>query len=140
MDLSKNKVQKEVAILEMQKFVEKWDDVKKEDYEIEKDYPHVLQAIQEGFLVIGPDMKPQLKLKYPIKTDEGNIAWEDVNFRTRIRPNDLAEITKGLDIGKFQVEYTLRCFAYLTGESKGMLNKLEKFDWKVIEQLATVFL
>jgi len=133
-------VSEEIAIKEMQDFVEKWDDKKKKDWEIQDLYPQVLIAIQEGLLVIGADKKPVFNLKYPIKTDEGNVALDVVTFRTRIRPQQLSDIMKGLDISKNQIEYTLRCFAFLTGQSISMLNKLEKFDYKVIDQISTVFL
>lgn len=133
-------VSEEIAIQEMQDFVEKWDDKKKKDWEIQDLYPQVLIAIQEGLLVIGADKKPVFTLKYPIKTDEGNVALDVVTFRTRIRPQQLSDIMKGLDISKNQIEYTLRCFAFLTGQPISMLNKLEKFDYKVIDQISTVFL
>ncbi len=136
----KSVMAKEVAVKEIQAFVKKWDEKSKPDYEIEQDYPHFIEALEQGLAIIDENQKVSFKLKYPIKTDEGNDALTDVSFRTRIRPNDLANITKGLDIGKNQVEYTLRCFAYLTGQDKNMLNKLEKFDYKVIEQISTIFL
>lgn len=131
---------KEVAVKELQGFVEKWDDRKKEDFEIESDYPHLIKAMQSGHLVIDENKKPVFTLKYPIKTDEGGDGLSVIDFRTRIKPDDLANITKGLDIGKNQVEYSLRCMAYLTKQPKGILNKLEKFDFKVVEQISTIFL
>lgn len=133
-------ISEEIAIQELQEFVEKWDDKKKKDWEIQNDYPQVLIAIRKGLLVIGEDKKPVFTLQNPIKTDEGSIALDVINFRTRIRPQQLSDIMKGLDISKNQIEYTLRCFAFLTGQSIAMLNKLEKFDYKVIDQISTVFL
>jgi hypothetical protein len=133
-------VSKEIAIKEMQGFVEKWDDQTKEDYQIEQDYPQVIKAIQLGLLVIDDEKKPTYSLKSPIKTDEGSVALSEISFRTRIKPDDMVQISKGLNIGQQQIEYTLRCFAYITSQPKAMLNKLEKFDYKVIEQLCTIFL
>lgn len=133
-------VSKEIAIAELQQFVEKWDDKKKEDWQIEQDYPDVLKAMQLGLLVLDKDLKPKLTLKNPILTDEGNVALDTIEFRTRIRPQQLSDIMKGLDIGKNQIEYTLRCFSFLTQQPKAMIDKLEKFDYKVIDQISTVFL
>lgn len=133
-------VSKEIAVQELQSFVEKWDDKKKEDWQIEQDYPDVLKAMQLGLLVLDKDLKPKYTLRYPILTDEQNVALGEVEFRTRIRPQQLSDIMKGLDIGKNQIEYTLRCFSFLTQQPKAMIDKLEKFDYKVIDQISTVFL
>lgn len=135
-----SKMSKEMAVSELQQFVEKWDDKKKEDFEIEQDYPHLIQAMQDGFLVLGEDLKPSFQLKYPILTDGGGDGLSKIDFRTRIKPDDLTNITKGLDIGKNQMEFNLRCLAYLTRQPKAMLNKLEKFDYKVVEQICSIFL
>lgn len=134
------KVTKEIAIKEMQKFVEKYDDKQKEDYEIENDYPTAIEAITRGLLVFDNESNPTYTLKDPIRNSEGDIAVDKIDFRTRIKPQQLSDIMKGLDISKNQIEYTLRCLAYITKQPKAMLDKFEKFDYKVIEQVSTVFL
>ena len=134
------KITKEQAIQEIQKFVEKYDDKKKLDWEVENDYPHVIEAIMLGLLYFDDSMKPSYVLKYPIKNEEGEDSITQIDFRTRIKPNDLANVMKGLDIAKNQIEYTLRCLSYITKQPKAMLDRFEKFDYKVIEQVSTVFL
>lgn len=134
------KLTNEQAVKEVQKFVEKYDDKKKEDWEIENDYPHVIEALKLGLLSFNEESKPFYKLKYPIKNEEGEVSVTDIDFRTRIKPNDLANVMKGLDISKNQIEYTLRCLSYITKQPKAMLDRFEKFDYKVIEQVSTVFL
>ena len=133
-------VEREIAIAEIQKFVEKFDDKKKKEDEIENEYPHVVEAVCLGLLVFNDNSLPKFKLKYPILNEDKEIAVSDVEFRTRIKPGDLANIMKGLDIGKNQIEYTLRCLSYIIKQPKAMLDKFEKFDYKVIEQVSTVFL
>ena len=140
MENEEHVVEREIAVKEIQKFVEKFDDKKKKEDEIENDYPHVIEAVCQGLLVFSGDSIPKFKLKYPIKNEEGEIAVTDVDFRTRIKPGDLANIMKGLDIAKNQIEYTLRCLSYIIKQPKAMLDKFEKFDYKVIEQVSTVFL
>ena len=49
--MDNEKVSKEIAIKEIQKFVLEHDGAKKEDWQIENDYPQMLQAVQEGNLV-----------------------------------------------------------------------------------------
>lgn len=135
-----DKVSKEVSVQEIQKFVEKYDDKKKEDWEIEQDYPHVIEAIKSGHLVFDENSNPVYALRYPILNEDKEVAVSEIKFRTRIKPQQLSDIMKGLDISKNQIEYTLRCLAYLTFQPKAMLDKFEKFDYKVIEQISTVFL
>lgn len=136
-----NKVEREIAIEEIQKFVEKHEGgKKKEDYQIENDYPQMLQAIEWGLLSFDDEMKPTLKLKDPVMTTDNEVAVDTITFRTRIKPTQLAEVMKGVDLAKNQLEYSLRCIAYLTGQAKAMLDKFSKFDYKVIDQISTVFL
>jgi len=132
-------INKEVAITEMQSFVERWTYEKPERWKVEEDYPQVLKAIEKGILVFDEDSQPIYTLAFPIKTDEGNDAVSKIEFRTRIKPTDLANITKGLNVAKQQVEYTLRCLSYITGQNRVMLDKFDKFDYKAIEQISTVF-
>lgn len=135
-----NKVPTDQAIAELQLFVEKYDGKVKKDYEIENDYPQVLEAVEKGLLSFDEDLKPTLRLKDPIKNTEGEVSVSEISFRTRIKPTQLSDIMKGLDIGKNQLEYSLRIHAYLTGQPKAMLDKFSKFDYKVIDQLSTVFM
>jgi hypothetical protein len=139
-NVSKEAITKEMAIQEIQKFIEKFEETKKDEFKVENDYPQVIQAMQSGLLSFNSDSIPSFKLKYPILNEDKQVALDSVSFRTRIKPTQLRDIMKGLDIGKNQIEYTLRCLAYITGQPVAMLDKLEKFDYKVIEQVSTVFL
>jgi len=138
--LSKEDVMvKDIAIIEVQKFVEKWTYEKPEEWEVEETYPQLLKAVQKGLLIFDKEYKPTFTLAFPIKSEGENFNVETITFRTRIKPNDLSNISKGLNLAKQQVEHVLRCIAYIIGESKGIINKFEKFDYKVIEQVSTVF-
>lgn len=136
----KDVVAKEIAIAEYQDFVEKFTYERPEDWKVEDDYPQALKAIQKGLLKFESN-KPKYTLLEPLVSNAGGQTISEIDFRTRIKPMDLARITDGLNISKKQMEYTLRCLAYLTKIDGGKvaLNKLGKFDYKVIEQVATVF-
>lgn len=136
----KEKVSREVALSDVKKFVEAHDDLKKEEWQIEQDYPHVIQAIQWGLLSFSDSMIPIYRLKNPILNDEKEVAIDSIEFRTRIKPDDLSRIMKGLNIQQNQIEYTHRCLSYIIKQEKSMLSKFSKFDYKVLEQLTTVFL
>lgn len=140
MEQENQKVSEEIAIKEIQKFVEEFEGVKKDDWQVKDHYPQMLQAIQEGNLVFDDKSKPRLTLKQPIMNDDGEVSLSEIDFRTRIKPTQLAEIMKGVDLSKNQLEYSLRAISYLTKQSRVMLDKFGKFDYKVIDQIATVFL
>lgn len=135
-----NKIPKETAIEEIKKFVYENLDVKKQDYEIESDYPQMLKAVELGLLTFDDKNHPTLVLKEPIKNDDGDVSLSEVKFRNRIKPSQLKEIMKGLDIQKNQVEYVQRQLAYISMQSVAMLDKFSRFDYKVIDQISTVFL
>lgn len=135
----KDVIEKYVAVIEFQKFIKFWTHEETEDWKIEDEYPQVLKAMQKGLINIDKDSKIVYTLAFPINSEEGNFNLTEISFRTRIKPSDLSRITKGLNIVKQQVEYTHRCLAYVTGEPKPMLDRFDRFDYKVIEQISTVF-
>jgi len=134
-----NVVPKDVVLVELSKFVENWTFEKQEDYKLEESYPQVIVAMMKGLVVFDEKFKPTVTLLVPL-TDQDDVAVvSHIEFRTRLKPTDLANITKGLDITKQQVEYTLRCLCYITKKERAYLDKFSKFDYKVIEQIASVF-
>lgn len=134
------KVEKDVAIQEVQDFVKKFDSKEKKDWQIEQEYPDVLDAVQKGRLVFDSKGVPSLGLSEPVFAEDGEVALTKIDFKTRIKPSTLSDITKGLDIAKNQYEYSLRCMAYLTGLPKAMFDKLSKVDFKTVEQISSVFM
>lgn len=134
------KVEKDVAVQEVQDFVKKFDSKEKKDWQIEQEYPDVLDAVQKGRLVFDSKGVPSLELSEPVFAENGEVALTKVDFKTRIKPSTLSDITKGLDIAKNQYEYSLRCMAYLTGLPKAMFDKLSKVDFKTVEQISSVFM
>lgn len=141
LEKDENKVSREIAVKEIQSFIKSEADLDKKDYEIETDYPQMLKAVELGLLVFDKG-KPKFTLKDPVLTEEGNPAIDNnlITFRSRIKPTQLAEIMKGVDLTKNQLEYSLRAHAYLIQQPKAMLDKFSKFDYRVIDQISTVFL
>lgn len=134
------KVSKEIAVQEVMDFVEYHLDIVKKDYEIESDYPQIVKAIEDGRLSFNEKKIPTLVLKEPILNAEGQVSLDTITFRTRIKPTQLAEVMKGVDLQKNQLEYSLRALSYLTGQVRAMLDNFGKIDYKTIDQIATVFL
>ncbi|MEG9328556.1 hypothetical protein V6B16_11475 [Salinimicrobium catena] len=110
-----------------------------EEAEVKENYPAVLRALKEGKLILS-ESKPKLVLTEPVKNDAGEEVLTEVEFRTRIRPNELANLSKGLNLNKDSFQYALRCTAFIIDQPSGYLNKLGKFDYTVIQQLSAVFM
>lgn len=110
-----------------------------EDAEVKENYPAVLRALKEGKLILTED-KPKLILTEPVKNEAGDEVLTEVEFRTRIRPNELANLSKGLNLSKDSFQYALRCTAFIINQPQSYLNKLGKFDYTVIQQLSGAFM
>lgn len=133
-------VKKEMAISLLQDFVKHWTHKKPSVNTVEEDYPEVLIALQKGNFTIDTNHIPKHVLVFPIGEKGGKFSIEEIDFKTRIKPTTLADITKGVNITKEQIAFTLRCMAYIAQfESVKLLDKLEKFDYKVLEQTSTIF-
>jgi uncharacterized UPF0160 family protein len=135
----KDKVAEEVALKQLQQFVNKYTYNEVEFAKLQEDYPQALKAIQKGLLVFDDQLVPTYSLAFPIETEIVENSIKTVQFKTRIKPRTLANITKGIEVSKNQMAFTLKCLAYLSGLSEGELDLLEKFDYKAIEQVSTVF-
>lgn len=138
--LGKDVLTEKLAVKELQKLILAFNYEKVEDYKILEDYPQVITAIKKGLLVFDKkNLVPKYNLAFPVIKDSEETSVKVVNFKTRIKPLDMISITKGLNMAKQQQEYILICLSYLSGLSKGELNLIEKFDYKVIEQVSTIF-
>lgn len=131
---------KETAIADIINFVAKWDEKTKTEDEILEGYPDMIDALMSGDLTIDENLKAEYRLTTPILNDKQEVAYELIKFRTRIKPTDLAEITKGMNISKQQHLYLLKCMSYITGLPVPTCDKLTKKDYRVLDQISTIFL
>jgi hypothetical protein len=134
-----HKVAESIAVVEVKQFVEfhleKTIDIDK----VIEDYPEIILAVQLGLMVFNDDQVPTYTLKTPIKTVTNEIAVQKVTFQTRIIASKQAELGKGIDMKKDMLTYINKMRAYYIGQPVAMLDKLGKFDFKVIDQTVSVF-
>lgn len=132
-------INEEVALQELESFVNKF--VKKPvGVEMLKEtYPDMLDAIIDGYLSFDEDGLPTLKLKHPIKSESGNIVLSEINFKTRIKPTALASIAKGIDLKNDALTLQLKMVSYIIDQPVAMLDKFNRYDYDVINQVSTVF-
>lgn len=132
-------VSKEVALLELESFINKYVKKPVPSNELEDTYPDALEAITDGLLSFDSEGLPKLELKYPIKDDAGNVAVSGVGFRTRIKPTELAKLAQGLHPQKEVFMLQLRMTSFIIEQPIAMLDKFSRYDYDVISQVASVF-
>ena len=137
--MKKTVISKEVALNDLETFINRFVKKPAPKEELEETYPDVLEAIMDGFLSFKEDGVPVLKLKDPIKLEDGSILIPEINFRTRIKPTTLADLAKGLHPQKEVFTLQLRMTAYIIDQPVSMLDKFERYDYDVINQVSTVF-
>lgn len=135
----KSKVEKEVALNDLEAFVNKWKKKPVDRSELEEQYPDVLDGIMDGYLVFDDNLVPTYTLKNPIKDDKDNDAVTVINFQTRILPSQLAACGSGIDLKKDVLKFQLNITAFIIGKTQKMLDKFTAYDYDVISQVATVF-
>lgn len=129
----------EVALKELTDFINEYQLTPISEDEISQDFSTCLHYVKHGLLTF-EDGVPVLKLKEPIKDSDGNVADEVIRFKTRILAKDARELEKGLNISKDKIYYSQKAMAFLAGISIGYLDKLNRFDNKVVSELAPLFM
>ena len=129
----------EVALNDLELFVNRFVKKPVPREEMKDTYPDVLDAIMDGYLSFKEDGSPLLSLKNPIKNVKGEVSISEVNFRTRIKPTTLADLAKGLNAQKEIFTLQLRMVAYIINQPVQMLDNFDRYDYDVLSQVATVF-
>jgi len=132
-------ISKDVALEDLEKFINSFVKKPVASTELEDNYPGVLEAIMDGYLSFDENQNPKFKLKNPIKDEAGNDAVSEVTFRTRIKPTQLADLAKGLHPQKEVFTLQLRMTSYIIDAPVAMLDKFSRYDYDVISQVASVF-
>ena len=134
------KISEENALAELKKFIHKWVKKPVSDDKLADDYSDILEAIMSGNLEINSEFVPTYTLVHPIKNDSGEVSRSVVNFKTRVKPNAKADLASGLDLQKQTAKYALILIAHVIGCTTAELDKFEREDYDVIQQLSAVFM
>ena len=137
--MKKAVISKEVALKELEQLVNRFVKKPVSNDKLEETYPDILDAIMDGYLSFDGTGIPVLKLKDPIKLEDGSILHSEINFRTRIKPLTLANIAKGLNPQTEVFMLQLKMTSFIIDKDVEMLDNFSRYDWDVIQQLAAVF-
>lgn len=134
------KVDKEVATTEIKNFAEHYLGEEQTEDQVKEAYPALIRALQLGYLVIGADMVPVYTLEEPIKYESGEPAVTELKFKTRITLTEKKNLGKGLDAKRDAFEWFMKVLSFMIGHPTAMLDKLGRFDYKVVEAMGSLFL
>lgn len=135
---NKYKVTEEVAVKEVLEFVVKFNRKANDVDKVLDLYPDVVEAVKLGNLDLSDN--PKLKLLEPIKNTDGDVVLSEVSFKTRMKPSDHRRVSKGIDVSKDQLLFGHRCIAFIIDQEVAMLDKIEREDYKIIDQFSTLFI
>jgi len=135
------KLPEETAIEEMAAFVTHHTDVDLEPGEVKDKYPNAVKALRRGLLTFDDDHNAAYTLREPVITaDKNSVHLASVTFRTRITTEEQQRLSKSVDMKKDGMLYSHKLLAHIIGQPVNMLDKIDKLDVKVIEQVASLFL
>lgn len=133
-------VPESIAVTEFKAFFEFHQDEEISEEQVAKDFRESVKAIMRGHLNISDMSAPTLTLKDPVKDDKGAVVIDSISFLTRIKPGPLAQISRGIDMSKDSLALLNRMVAYLIQQpAVAMLDKFEKTDYKIIQQVTGLF-
>lgn len=137
--MKKAVISKEVALKELEQLINRFVKKPVSNDKLEETYPDILDAIMDGYLSFDGTGVPVLKLKDPIKLEDGSVLHSEINFRTRIKPLTLANIAKGLNPQTEVFMLQLKMTSFIIDKDVEMLDNFSRYDWDVIQQVSSVF-
>ena len=132
-------VAENVAIEDVIKFAEYHADKAFDIDQVKESYPDVIEAVRLGLLTFDDDQVPTLKLKRPVKNKAGEVTLDSIVFKTRLPVSEQERLAKGIDIKNEQMKLVNKYRAYFIKQPVAMLDEIGKFDFRVIDQVSSVF-
>lgn len=138
--MAKTVISKEVALDELEKFVNFYSKKPFPRVKLEESYPDVLDGIMDGLLSFDDKQVPTYKLRFPIKTEDGaSVVLSEVSFKTRIKPSTKADLSKGLHPMNEVFAIQLNMLSFIIDQTITMIDKFEPYDYDTVSQIAAVF-
>lgn len=137
--MKKAVISRDVGIVDVENFVNTFAKKAIKTSDVEEKYLDILEAVEDGLLTFNESYVPKLTLKTPIKNTDGEVSLSEINFKTRIKPTDLANIGKGLNLATDTLNMQLRMVANICGQPIAFLDLLSKYDYDVVSSVASVF-
>jgi hypothetical protein len=133
-------ISEDVAVQSVLHFVNHHSSRPKTEEEIKEEFEDVVSAVMYGQLVLDDLEAPRMMLREPIVDEKGAVDKSEILFKTRVKPSTYEVIGRGLDLKKQSIRFGNLLTAHLCGfETAAYLDKLDKFDYKTVQQLTGLF-
>lgn len=137
----KQVITEDLALQELKKVVDRFSRKNNDVSKLKDNYPISLSAICDGILSFDENLTPKYELRYPVKSESGEIQVSEITFKTRIKPTVKADLADGLDLQKSAAKFSLRLMAHVAQQpTVQMLDKFEPEDYDLIQELSPVFM
>ena len=145
--LKNAKVPQSVALADLQK----WLDYKKTKVELVMGVAEdegtddnsaemtLIEAIMAGDLVLNEDMSWTYTLAFPVLDEGGAVALKSLNMKPRLTAAEVSNAMKGVD-KKEPFKLYIGYMSALSGEVRGLINKLDSSDLSVLQKIVGYFL
>ena len=134
-----NKISEEVALNDLELFINEWVEKPEPKDKLKESYPMMLEALINGDLVLENNI-PIYNLAVPVKNIKGEVSVSEITFRTRISPSNQAGLGKGLNIQLDQLQYALNCISYIINQPIAVIDHFVKRDYNAVREIASVFM
>jgi len=99
----------------------------------------LIDNMTQGLLSVNDDKSLRYKLKEPLKSEDGDVLMEEINFKPRIRVSELNKRLKGIKANDIEGRM-LAYIAAITGENTGKIGQLYTEDYEVCSAIVNYFL
>lgn len=99
----------------------------------------MIEAVEDGMLLVLSDCSLQHVLMFPIETEDGNIVCRDLAYKLRFKVADLSAQLNQLNASN-PVEVTQAYVCALTGQAKAIIGKMDIRDYKLAQCVASFFM
>jgi len=99
----------------------------------------IVESIMAGDLVINEDMTMDYKLSFPIKNDSGSVELSSLSLKPRLTAFEVQKATKGINTDEPFKLFT-GYIHVLSGEVRGIINKLDSLDFSLLQKIVGYFL
>lgn len=99
------------------------------------DMEAIVDAIQQGILVLNEDMTFTHKLQFPLQSGEVS----ELTYKFRITEGELAASMKGLKTDDFIGQMPIAYVSALTGQNRGIIRALDHVDISLSKHIAAFF-
>lgn len=137
--MKKELISEEVALNELEVFINEWVEKPEPKDKLKESYPNILEALTLGNLVFENNV-PTYTLSTPVTNVKGDVSLSEITFRTRISPSNQAGLGKGLNIQLDQLQYALNCISYIINQPIAIIDNFGKRDYNTVREIASVFM